>query len=72
MAQDFHAAFGLGDDDKHINQLDSESVALAAIQGLYQTMKIETATKDAEIAALKHRLADLEMKLNALALPVSK
>jgi hypothetical protein len=59
MAQDFHAAFGLGDDDKRISTLDSESVALAAIQGLNQ--KVEE--KDTEIAALERRLADLESKL---------
>jgi hypothetical protein len=35
-AQDFHAAFGLGLDDKHIATLDEAGVALAAIQGLYR------------------------------------
>jgi hypothetical protein len=39
MAQDFWAAFGLGDDDKHIGTIDESGVALAAIQGLYQVMK---------------------------------
>jgi len=34
MAQDFIAAFGLGDDDKSIGFQDAEGVALAAIQGL--------------------------------------
>ncbi len=33
MAQDFHAAFGLGDSDKSIGMQDIEGVALAAIQG---------------------------------------
>ncbi|HMP71701.1 MAG TPA: tail fiber domain-containing protein, partial [Kiritimatiellia bacterium] len=33
VAQDFHAAFGLGD-DKTINTLDFDGVALAAIQAL--------------------------------------
>ena len=34
MAQDFHAAFGLGTDDRHIHQVDGSGVALAAIQAL--------------------------------------
>lgn len=36
MAQDFREAFGLGEDEKHISTVDSEGVALAAIQALYQ------------------------------------
>lgn len=38
MAQDFRAAFGLGEDDKHISTLEAEGVALAAIQALNQTV----------------------------------
>src|SRR6185295_2058477 len=34
MAQDFHAAFGLGTDERHIATVDADGVALAAIQGL--------------------------------------
>lgn len=34
MAQDFHAAFGLGDDDTRITTVDPDGVALAAIQGV--------------------------------------
>ena len=32
MAQDFRAAFGLGEDDKHISAIDEGGVALAAVQ----------------------------------------
>ncbi|MEM6282963.1 MAG: tail fiber domain-containing protein, partial [Chloroflexota bacterium] len=35
MAQDFYAAFGLGLDERHIDTVDADGVALAAIQGLY-------------------------------------
>jgi hypothetical protein len=35
-AQDSHTAFALGADDRHIGTLNADSVALAAIQGLYQ------------------------------------
>lgn len=34
MAQDFYAAFGVGEDDKHITTIDADGVALAAIQAL--------------------------------------
>jgi hypothetical protein len=61
MAQDFHAAFAVGEDDKHINNLDEEGVALAAIQGLNQ--KLEEAR--AENAELKARLDKLEQLLNS-------
>jgi hypothetical protein len=34
MAQDFHSAFEVGEDEKHISTVDADGVALAAIQGL--------------------------------------
>ena len=49
MAQDFAAAFGLGTDDKTINPLDANGVALAAIQALYE-----------EVRVLRKRLEELE------------
>jgi hypothetical protein len=36
MAQDFYAAFGLGENDKYISTVDADGVALAAIQALYR------------------------------------
>ena len=36
MAQDFRAAFALGQDDKHISTVDEGGVALAAVQELYR------------------------------------
>ena len=56
MAQDFYAAFGLGEDDRHITTVDADGVALAAIQGLYELVQ-ET---QAENAALEARIAQLE------------
>lgn len=35
MAQDFHAAFGVGEDDKHITTIDADGVMMAAIQALH-------------------------------------
>ncbi len=49
MAQDFHAAFGVGEDDTTISTVDAQGVALAAIQGLYQIVQ----EQQAEIAQLK-------------------
>jgi hypothetical protein len=56
MAQDFHAAFGVGADDKHIATVDADGVALAAIQGLNQKLEEQRA----ENAELKQRLEALE------------
>jgi len=61
MAQDFNAAFGLGEADKsgeknYINSIDADGVALAAIQGLYQLNQQQAA----EIQSLKTRLSRME------------
>jgi hypothetical protein len=56
MAQDFHAAFKVGTDDKHIGTVDADGVALAAIQGMYEIVQ----EKDAQIASLEARVATLE------------
>jgi hypothetical protein len=64
VAQDFHAAFGLnGTDDRHISTMDEGGVALAAIQGLNEKLD----EKNAEITALKDRLAALEIVVKSLA-----
>jgi hypothetical protein len=59
-AQDFYAAFGVGEDDTHINTVDAQGVALAAVQGLYQTMQDEIAARDTRIVQLEARLDRLE------------
>jgi len=63
MAQDFHAAFGVGPDDRHIASVDADGVALAAIQGLYRKVVEELERKDAELAAMSARLQRLESLL---------
>ncbi|MDW7980770.1 MAG: tail fiber domain-containing protein [Verrucomicrobiales bacterium] len=61
-AQDFHAAFGLGDSDTGITTIDADGVALAAIQGLNKKLE----QKDAEIAELKRELAELKRLVQQL------
>jgi hypothetical protein len=62
MAQDFYAAFGVGEDERSIGTSDADGVALAAIQGLYQ-MALE---KDALITQLRDQNAALEARVAAL------
>ncbi len=63
MAQDFHAAFSVGRDDKHITSVDADGVALAAIQGLNE--KVDE--KDARIRELEKSVADLKALVERLA-----
>jgi hypothetical protein len=70
MAQDFAAAFGLGEDERHIAPIDVAGVSLAAIKALHQ----EVEQKDAAIQALRQqnddlarRMAELEAKIESLA-----
>jgi hypothetical protein len=66
MAQDFHAAFGLGDDATRLALMDVQGVALAAIQGLNAKLEAKVAAKDAEISALKREMADLRLAVEVL------
>jgi hypothetical protein len=65
-AQDFHAAFNIGTDDKHIATVDEEGVALAAIKGLHQEIAQQARAKDAEIHALQERNDALARRLEVL------
>jgi hypothetical protein len=81
MAQDFKAAFGLGESDTGITTVDADGVALVAIQGLNQ--KVEAKTRElgarseelearsrkleAENAALKAELKQIKQLLDSLA-----
>ncbi len=55
MAQDFYAAFRVGEDDRHITSIDEDGVALAAIKALRN--------RD---AALEGEIAELRAELRAL------
>jgi len=62
MAQDFHAAFGLGSDDTRISTIDTDGVTLAALQGLLA--EIEQRKKVSAVQGAK--LARLEAEIKAL------
>ena len=69
MAQDFSAAFHVGENDTTISTVDAQGVAFAALQGLNEVVQ----EKDARItqlesdnAALKARVDSLDARLTAL------
>lgn len=49
MAQDFFAAFGLGDDDTRINLVDADGVTMVGVQALYRRL----VALEAEVAELR-------------------
>jgi hypothetical protein len=56
VSEDFHQAFGLGEDDQYISPNDLAGVNTAAIQGLYrQNLELK-----AELEALKKELSELK------------
>jgi hypothetical protein len=60
MAQDFYAAFGVGEDERRITTIDADGVAFAAIQGLNQKLEAENAALQSRVEGLEARLAALE------------
>jgi hypothetical protein len=70
MAEDFAAAFGVGDDDRSISTVDAHGVALAAIQGLNQLVaeqEAQLATQAERLAMVEQHNVALESRLVALA-----
>ena len=65
-AQDFHAAFGVGENERTIATVDTDGVALAAIQGLNQKFEEQLKAKDAHIETLEQRIARLEKLITSL------
>ena len=56
-AQDFRAAFGVGDSPIGITAVDADGVALAAIQGLYRVVQ----EQNARIRELERRLQERDL-----------
>jgi hypothetical protein len=70
MAQDFYAAFHVGEDDRHITSIDEDGVALAAIKGLYERSNRDRLRTRREHDALLASQASIERRLAALAATV--
>lgn len=66
-AQDFRAAFGLGEDPLRISTIDADGVALAAIRALEWRTRTRDEAASTEIEALKAELAALRATVAALA-----
>ncbi len=62
MAQDFYAAFGVGEDDRHITSIDEDGVALAAVKALHA----ENVSLQAENASLRARNSTLGARVTSL------
>jgi len=65
-AQDFHAQFSLGDDERRIATIDADGVALAGIQGLNLKLEDQLRQKETEIAELRRQLEGLSARLDAI------
>ena len=76
MAQDLHAAYGLGDSDRTITTIDGIGISMAAIQGLYQMvtevqaenrdLRSAVEQKDAVISTLQSETEQLKQRLSAI------
>lgn len=66
MAQDFYAAFHLGETDTGIDTVDADGIALAAIQGLNAVLADRLADKDREISDLRAELEGQKVRVASL------
>jgi len=62
MAQDFHDAFGLGDNNRYITTLDTDGVTLSAIKGLVEELR----EQDEALSVRERQIQDLEEQVEAL------
>jgi len=68
MAQDFYAAFRVGEDDRHITSIDEDGIALAAIKALRRenvALRAGMQSQHAELVALRDELRELEATLGS-------
>jgi hypothetical protein len=66
MAQDFFAAFNVGEDNRHIADVDESGVALAAIKGLNEKLESDNTELKQENSLLSRRLDELEAEVKML------
>jgi hypothetical protein len=65
MAQDFYAAFGVGEDNRHITAIDEDGVALSAIKALRrQVADLKAQVSDVE--ALQAQVSELKAQMIAM------
>lgn len=66
MAQDFHAAFAVGEDPTRISNVDADGVALAAIQGLNAKVDAQAAVIDEQARTIEQQQQALETQRETL------
>ncbi len=66
VAEDFHAAFGLGSSSASISTVDADGVTIAAIQGLHQQLRKAERTLSADNAELRRQNQELRERMAAL------
>jgi len=69
MAQDFHAAFSVGENNTSITTIDADGVALAAIQGLHSIVEEQNAVLEEQktlIAQQQALIENLKARIEAL------
>jgi hypothetical protein len=69
MAEDLHASFGLGRDDKHVSPGDTAGVTLAAVQALAEEVARLAAANDRLRLDLERLQRDRELRWPALLTP---
>ncbi len=62
VAQDFHAAFEVGADDRTISTVDSAGIALAAVKGLHELFR----QKEVELESLRTTVMTLQEEVTRL------
>jgi FMN-dependent NADH-azoreductase len=67
VAQDFYAAYKLGDSEKSIGTVDAEGIAFAAIKALHKTVKEQQEQSKKENEKLQERIAILERTVKQFA-----
>lgn len=65
-AQDFHAAFGLGQDERRISTIDADGVALAGLRALEARTRADNDRLTRENDELRGTLAAMQERLTAL------
>lgn len=66
-AQDFHAAFGVGDSATGINDVDAHGVSMAAIKGLCRKLETRNAELERQLQEREEQIKVLARRVELLA-----